>query len=198
MKWRGAEAVARSGYAPNAWASIALGCDGDYCKLFVDGTRVANVPRWEFPRATRLHVFMNVYRHGLFLDDLRIAEGGQRSLYDDLDAAGELSTTAIRFDTGSATLTPESGAYLGQVAEMMRQHTDLRLEIQGHTDADGTDATNQSLSERRAAAVKAALEGLGVAGGRLTTVGYGESRPAAGNDTPEGKAQNRRVVFRRL
>ena len=198
LTWPGTDQVSASGYGANEWGSVALGCDGDYCKVFVNGVRKANVPRWEFPRASELHVFMNVYRHSLYIDDLRIAEGGQRSLYDDLEADGEISTTAIRFDTGSATLRPESGGYLAQVVEMMEQHPDLRLEVQGHTDADGSDATNQSLSERRAAAVAAYLAGQGIDRGRMTTVGFGESQPAASNTTAEGKAQNRRVVFRRL
>ena len=196
--WPGVNESTGSDYGANEWGSYALGCDGAYCKLFVNGVRKANVPRWEFPRADALHVFMNVYRHSLYIDDLRIAEGGQRSLYDDLEADGEISTTAIRFDTGSATLRPESGGYLAQVVEMMEQHPDLRLEVQGHTDADGSDATNQSLSERRAAAVAAYLAGQGIDRGRMTTVGFGESQPAASNTTAEGKAQNRRVVFRRL
>jgi outer membrane protein OmpA-like peptidoglycan-associated protein len=199
LKWPdGGESGEPGGYRENEWASVALGCDGDYCKLFVDGERKANVPRWEFPRASAIHVYMNVYRHSLYLDDLRIAEGGQRSLYDDLEANGELSTTAIRFDSGSATIRPESGGYLAQVVEMMQAHPSLRVEIQGHTDSDGSDTFNQGLSERRAAAVKDHLVAAGVEGGRMTTVGFGESQPAAANDTPEGMAANRRVVFRRL
>lgn len=182
----------------NVWSTVAVGCDGDYCKMFVDGERVANVPRFEFPRDPMLHVFMRVYRYSLYIDDIRIAEGGQRSLYDDLEANGEISTTAIRFDSGSDRIKPESGGYLDQVVEMMQQHPDLRLEIQGHTDSDGSDATNQSLSDRRAVAVRAYLEDRGIAGTRLTTVGYGESQPVADNGTAEGKAQNRRVVFKRL
>ena len=198
LLWPGVRETTGSGYGVNEWGSYALGCDGDYCKLFVNGVRKANVPRWEFPRAAALHVFMNVYRHSLYLDDVRIAEGGARSLYDDLEAAGELSTTAIRFDTGSATIRPESGGYLAQVVEMMEDHPGLRVEIQGHTDSDGSDDFNQGLSERRAQTVRAYLEGRGVAGDRMTAVGYGESRPAASNDTAEGMAENRRVVFRRL
>ncbi len=196
--WPGVNESTGSGYGANEWGQYALGCDGAYCKLYVNGVRKANVPRWEFPRADALHVFMTVYRHSLYLDDLRIAEGGARSLYDDLAADGELSTTAIRFDSGSATIRPESGSYLAQVVEMMDGHPGLRVEIQGHTDSDGSDASNQDLSERRAAAVRAYLVAAGIDGGRLTTVGFGESRPAASNDTPEGMAANRRVVFKRL
>jgi len=198
LVWAGTNQTTSGGYGANEWASIALGCDGDYCKLFVNGVRKANVPRWEFPRAAALHVFMNVYRHSLYIDDIRVAEGGARSLYDDLDANGEISTTAIRFDSGSATLRPESGGYLAQVAEMMREHRDLRLEIQGHTDADGSDSFNQGLSERRAQTVKDYLVAQGIDSARMTTVGFGESQPAASNGTPEGMASNRRVVFKRL
>jgi hypothetical protein len=198
LLWPGVRTTVGSGYGANEWGQYALGCDGDYCKLFVNGERLANVPRWEFPRADALHVFMNVYRHSLYIDDLRIAEGGARSLYDDLEADGELSTTAIRFDSGSATLRSESGGYLAQVVEMMRSHPELRVEIQGHTDSDGSDAFNQDLSERRAVAVKDYLVAAGVDGGRMTTVGFGESEPAASNDTAEGMAANRRVVFKRL
>ena len=198
LQWSGATSGEPSGYRENEWGSVALGCDGDYCKLFVNGERKANVPRWEFPRAAALHVFMNVYRNSLYIDDIRIAEGGARSLYDDLVSNGEISTTAIRFDSGSATIKPESGGYLDQVVEMMQQHSDLRIEIQGHTDSDGSDDTNQSLSDRRAVAVRAYLEDRGIAGNRMTTVGYGEGQPVASNDTAEGKAQNRRVVFKRL
>jgi outer membrane protein OmpA-like peptidoglycan-associated protein len=198
LLWPGVDQTQRSGYTTDEWASYALGCDGDYCKVFVNGVRKANVPRWEFPRAAALHVFMNVYRNSLYIDDIRIAEGGARSLYDDLDANGEIATTAIRFDTGSATIKPESGGILAEIVAMLREHPDLRVDIEGHTDSDGTDAANQTLSERRAAAVKARLVAQGIDGGRLTTSGRGESAPVASNDTPEGKAMNRRVRLVRL
>ncbi|MEO1630254.1 MAG: OmpA family protein, partial [Bacteroidota bacterium] len=71
----------------------------------------------------------------------------------------------------------------------------LSLLIEGHTDSDGGDASNQTLSEDRAAAVKAYLVDNGIDADRLDTAGYGESEPVADNETPEGKAQNRRVVF---
>lgn len=185
-----------AGFDPGRWSAVALGCDGAYCKMYVDGVRVANVPRFEFPRADRLHVFMNVYRYGLFLDDLRIAEGGARSLYDDLMSEGAISTTAIRFDTGSARIRPESAGLLSEVAAMLTQHHDLALVVEGHTDRQGTDEANQALSEARAASVAAWLVGRGVDAARLRTVGYGESQPVALDGTPEAMAENRRVVFR--
>ncbi|MEM1044298.1 MAG: OmpA family protein [Bacteroidota bacterium] len=186
------------GLEPGAWMDIAIAVDGDYWKMYANGTRVANVPRYEFPRAERLHVFMNVYRYSLFLDDLRIAEGGPRSLYDDLEADGFVSTTAIRFDSGSAVLKPESSGILADILGMLEDHEDLRLRIEGHTDSDGSDAANQTLSEERAQAVAGWLVGRGISADRLEAAGFGESDPVADNGTPEGKAENRRSVLRRL
>ncbi len=198
LKWPGASAGANEGLTQNQWMTVALGCDGPYCKMYVDGERVANVPSYEFPRANMLHVFMNVYRYSLFVDDFRIAEGGARSLYDDLQADGFVSTTAIRFDTGSAVLKPESGGILGEVLMMLEEHGDLRLLVEGHTDADGSDESNRTLSQDRAEAVASWLIANGIDAGRLDTIGHGESQPAGDNGTTEGKAQNRRVVFRQV
>ena len=196
LKWQGAESGEPSGYGDNEWGSIALGCDGDYCKLYANGVRMANVPRWEFPRADKVHVFMNVYRESLYIDDIRIAEGGARNVYDDLQAEGFISTNAIRFDSGSATLKPESGGILNEILMMLQEHGDLDLLIEGHTDSDGTDESNQTLSEDRAEAVAAWLIDNGIDARRLDTVGHGESQPVSDNGTTEGKAENRRVVFR--
>ncbi|MEO1478617.1 MAG: OmpA family protein [Bacteroidota bacterium] len=193
----GVKAMGDIGFQPDTWYDVAVAVDGPYWKMYVNGTRVSNVPRVDFPRASKLHVFMNVYRHSLFLDDLRIAEGGPRSLYDDLEADGFVSTTGILFDTGSARIKPESTPTLNEVLDMLEDHGDLSLLIEGHTDSDGGDASNQTLSEDRAAAVKAYLVDNGIDASRLDTAGRGESEPVADNGTPEGKAQNRRVVFRR-
>ncbi len=181
---------------PNEWVDVAITVDGPYWKMYVDGERVANVPKYDFPRAPKLHVFMTTYRYSLLLDDIRIAEGGPRSLYDDLQAAGFVSTTAIRFDTGSARLRPESTGILNDVLAMLEDYEDVQLLIEGHTDNQGADASNQTLSEQRAAAVAAYLTGRGVDTGRLETVGHGEGQAVADNATAEGRAMNRRVVFR--
>lgn len=196
LRWDGAESVGRGGLVENEWAAVALDCDGPYCKMRVNGEQVANVPRWDFPRADKLHVFLNG-AGAMYLDDFRITQGGERSLYDDLESTGEISTTAIRFDVDSATIRPESNEILGELVAMMAEHPALRVEIEGHTDTDGGDAANQALSERRAAAVRSHLEANGVAGDRMTSSGRGEAEPAEPGDTPEAKAQNRRVVIRR-
>lgn len=196
LAWHGATSGENAGYVPNEWTTVALGCDGPYCKLYINGTRVSNVPKYEFPRASKLHVFMNVYRYSLYVDDLRVAEGGARSLYDDLQAKGFISTTAIQFDSGSATLKPASSGILNEILALLEEHSDLDLIVEGHTDSQGSDDANQTLSEQRAEAVAAYLIYRGIDAGRLDTVGFGESQPEADNSTPEGMAMNRRSVFR--
>jgi OOP family OmpA-OmpF porin len=103
--------------------------------------------------------------------------------------------SAIPFEPGSANLLPEAAPIIARVAALAKQYAGVAVEIQGHTDADGSEPANQALSERRAAAVLDAVVALGVPAEQLTSVGYGETRPVAPNDTPENKAKNRRVQF---
>jgi outer membrane protein OmpA-like peptidoglycan-associated protein len=84
---------------------------------------------------------------------------------------------------------------INYVVKMMTEHPELNFSVEGHTDSDGEDAANQKLSEARAQSVLNEMTKLGIAASRLTSKGHGETKPMAGNDTPEGKAQNRRVEF---
>ena len=77
----------------------------------------------------------------------------------------------------------------------MSEHSDLSFSVEGHTDSDGDDASNQKLSEERAAAVKNMLVELGIDASRLSTKGFGEGAPLDSNSTSEGRANNRRVEF---
>ena len=101
----------------------------------------------------------------------------------------------IHFLTGSAELYEASKAGLDRLAEALLRHPSLRLEVGGHTDAVGKDEDNLALSERRAKAVYDYLILRGISADRLTYRGYGETRPIATNDTPEGRAQNRRTTL---
>lgn len=113
-----------------------------------------------------------------------------------LDRDGLLTSYGVRFEVASATLTPESDPVLAAVAEWLGENPEARLTVEGHTDAQGSEDTNQMLSEQRAGAVQTWLESHGVAPGRLDLVGFGESRPLGSNHTLKGRAANRRVVFR--
>jgi len=99
------------------------------------------------------------------------------------------------FDTAQATLRSESRAELDRLAAFLRDNPSITLEIGGHTDSEGSDASNQRLSERRAQSVVDFLTGAGVTASRLRARGYGESEPVASNDTADGRQQNRRVEF---
>jgi len=102
----------------------------------------------------------------------------------------------VNFETGSATLTADSKYELNNLISIMERYPEMRIEISGHTDAEGEEENNQILSENRAQAVYDFLLNKGVAPDRMTYVGYGESDPLASNDTDEGRAENRRTEFR--
>ncbi|MCC6559453.1 MAG: OmpA family protein [Polyangiaceae bacterium] len=102
----------------------------------------------------------------------------------------------VVFETGSDVLRPESDEVLSLVHDFLQQRKDVTtLRIEGHTDSDGDDKANQTLSEKRAMAVARWLVAKGDDCKRLLPVGFGETKPIADNTTPEGKAQNRRTDF---
>ena len=106
-------------------------------------------------------------------------------------------TREVHFATGSAELNAEDKAMLDDVVPQLKKLHFINGEIEGHTDSVGGSAMNQRLSERRAKAVSDYLAAHGISGGRVTTVGYGETKPVADNTSKEGRAHNRRVVIRR-
>jgi outer membrane protein OmpA-like peptidoglycan-associated protein len=101
----------------------------------------------------------------------------------------------ILFQRASADLDRRSQATIAALARAANKCPEYRVEIEGHTDAEGTVERNKNLSERRARAVLERLEAAGVNPARLTAVGYGEQRPIAPNDTAENRAKNRRIEF---
>lgn len=101
----------------------------------------------------------------------------------------------VNFDFDRSVVKPEYMDEIEQLANFMRQYPDVVAELEGHTDSVGTDAYNQGLSERRANAVRQVLiDRFNIPAARISTVGFGESRPVATNDTDAGRAQNRRVI----
>ena len=114
------------------------------------------------------------------------------ALLAQLDRDGHIAFE-VHFDTGKDVIKAESKPVIAQMAAMLAQNAQLKVEVQGHTDNVGQESDNQALSDRRAKAVMAALVAAGVDAGRLTSRGYGQSQPVAENTTEGGRALNRRV-----
>lgn len=183
-----------------AAGTVRIMADGPYVKLFMNEKRVAQVPNADLGRSDRILMHLNGWSADAprMVGNIRVMAGG-RELYDALSTEGRVATQGILFDSGSDVIRPESTPTLEEIGDMLKNHADLRLGIEGHTDDQGDDAANQSLSERRAAAVKAFLvQSYGVEAGRLESQGYGESKPVADNGSLEGRQQNRRVELVRL
>ena len=107
---------------------------------------------------------------------------------------GTLQTYELQFASGSDMLQGTDWPILSGVAEVLKQNSALKIEVVGHTDSTGDAKANQSLSERRAAAVKQALvSNYGADANRITTKGWGAEQPLQDNKTPDGRAMNRRV-----
>lgn len=121
------------------------------------------------------------------------------ALEEALSKAGRADVYDLYFDFNSDRIRDESEPTLREIADLLARHRDWKLSIEGHTDGIAGDAYNLDLSRRRAAAVKRALTAsYRIDGGRLTTAGYGKSRPKDRNDTLQGRARNRRVELVRV
>ncbi len=172
--------------------------DGRYVKLYINEKRLANIPNASAARGSKILFYVdgspdNPALFGAF----RLAAGGKK-LYDALAEKGRVATQGIYFDTGSDRIRPESTPTLKEIAAMLNDHADLKLTIEGHTDNVGNAASNQTLSEKRAAAVVAYLTAQGIDAARLSAKGLGATKPTDSNDTPEGRQNNRRVELVRM
>ena len=180
---------------------IRVSVDRGYVKIYARERRIANVPQVDFPvesTGITFHLYTRTDRP-IYLGNLRVAEGGRTRIYETLSAEGRVVTHGILFDTGSATIRPESTPTLTDIGRTLQQHPTLRLRIEGHTDNTGTPEGNQSLSQQRAESVRAFLMSeYGVSADRLEAIGMGQTVPAVSNDTEEGRQTNRRVELVQL
>jgi OmpA-OmpF porin, OOP family len=163
-------------------------------KAYVNGIRVANVPNANVGRGKVIVVGIpGGNDEPGYLSNIRVAAGG-KPLYDAIMADGRVATHGILFDTGSDRIRGESKPTLDLIGQMLTSHADLKLTIEGHTDNVGSATSNQTLSDKRAAAVRQYLIATyHVDASRLASKGLGSTKPAVSNDTPEGRQQNRRV-----
>lgn len=115
----------------------------------------------------------------------------------DLNTSGK-AVLYINFDTDKATLKQDGLATVQEIFKVLERNKDLKIAINGYTDNAGNKEHNLKLSENRAASVKTEITKLGISADRLTSRGFGQDNPIAGNDTEAGKAQNRRVELIKL
>ena len=177
---------------PGQWNHFSFSFNKRAFKGYINGVRIINVPAMDAPG----YLYFSsgsLYRHS-GLSNVRIAKGAV-PLYDRLAAEGKIVTYAITFDTGKATIKPESMVEIVRVAKLMKEKPELSFEVQGHCDNTGSDSVNDPLSQKRAEAIVAALVEQGISKDRLTAVGKGSHEPVADNGTDEGRAKNRRVEF---
>ncbi|MEW4924424.1 OmpA family protein [Algibacter sp. 2305UL17-15] len=179
---------------------IAISVTEKRYRLWVNETKYIDIPRFiEVENVLKyLKFHLNNLKDNeehLYISNLKVAEGGV-DLRRKLLSEGKISTNGILFDSGSANIQPQSLGIVRQISQVLMQDETIRLNIVGHTDADGADEANLKLSKARAAAVKDALVNIyKIAPDRLETDGKGESMPIGDNSTSDGKAQNRRVEF---
>lgn len=168
-------------------------------RVYFDEIKVGDVPRALLATAkynTILFFVPNVDKASeYYISNIRFAVGAPDTR-NKLLTEGKWVTRGILFDVNSDKLKPESYGALKEIGTVLTENAEVKVQIVGHTDSDGDAAQNLDLSKRRAASVRAALiSQFNIDGARLTTDGKGETQPADKNETPIGKANNRRVEF---
>jgi outer membrane protein OmpA-like peptidoglycan-associated protein len=176
---------------------IAIWVQKTRVRLYQNENKIIDLPR-AFPAGCVKPDRIRFESGAAMLSNIRIAVGAPDTR-NKLITEGKLVTYGIYFDVNKDVVKPESYGTLKEIATILNEVPDVKVKILGHTDADGQDAANLDLSQRRAASVKAELaKSFGVNADRLETDGMGESQPVAPNDTPVNKALNRRVEFVKL
>jgi len=186
------------GIAPKA--HVAVWRQKNRLRVYLNEEKVWDLPRAFQPDAKyRLVLETGACENSTpYIANLRVAAGAPDTR-NKLITEGRLVTRGILFDSGSDRIKPESYGTLKDIAAVLTENASVRVRIIGHTDSDGDDASNLDLSKRRSAAVKDALsKEFAIDSGRMEADGKGESLPAGSNDSPQGKANNRRVEFVKL
>lgn len=174
--------------------NVRIQGDGKYLKVYLEEKRLANIPNADFTRSNKVYFSVRPSEDKPVMFGPVSINAGGTPMYEAIMQNGRFATQGILFDVDSDRIRPESTPTLSEIADMLKSHGDLKILIEGHTDNTGDAAHNQTLSERRAAAVQAYLTTKGgIDGARLSSKGFGASKPAGSNATAEGRQANRRV-----
>ena len=179
----------------NRWHHVAIACKNHQLKVYVDQYRILVVPDTKDDFYSVGFGGIGSEEQPIIFKNARVASGGDMNMIGKKFTESKIVTHGINFDIDKATIKPESMGTLNMIVGVLKDNPDIKFEIDGHTDNSGTAAHNLTLSQQRADAVKDQLVKMGVDAGRLTTKGLGDSKPISDNNTPEGKANNRRVEF---
>lgn len=185
---------------------VAFEVNGRRIRMFVDGNKMVDLPTSYKPEFSNVF-FVSALTHGdpkslqnyFYISNVVIAETGEdlrSSVLKDLLEKGNFTTNDIHFSSGSDELQSSSNDILNQIGEALQNNPTIKFKIIGHTDSDGDNSSNQILSEKRAESVKNYLiSNFDIFARNLVAEGKGESVPLHDNNSPDGKAQNRRVEF---
>ena len=177
---------------PMQWHHYAVAINKNAGNAYIDAFRVANVNNLA-GKHDHINIEIIGYENS-YIKNIRIAAGGI-DLYKKVTTNSKIITHGILFDIDKATLQPQSMGTLNSIFDLLKRNPDLKFEIDGHTDNTGNATQQHTLLKTRAEAVKVQLITMGVDASRLTTKGFGDTKPIDKNNTPEGQANNRRVEF---
>jgi OmpA-OmpF porin, OOP family len=179
----------------NNWHHFAIVYKNKQLKMYIDQYRTLVDPDFGFVPTAMMIGGIGSEASPVTVTNIRIASGGGMNMVGKKFTDSKIVTHGINFDYNKATIKPESMGTLNMIVQVMKDNPELKFEVGGHTDGDGDAAYNMTLSKQRADAVRTQLISLGVDGSRLTSKGYGKTKPIDDNTTEEGKANNRRVEF---
>ena len=182
----------------NKWHHVAMVFKNHQLKVYVDQNRILVVPDTKEDYENIIFGGIGDDKSPIIFKNVRIASGGEMNLIGKKFTETKIVTHGINFDYNKSTLKPESMGTLNMIVKVMQDNPTIKFEVGGHTDSDGDDNYNMKLSQQRADAVKTQLITMGIDASRLTSKGYGESKPIGDNNSQEGKANNRRVEFVKL
>jgi len=175
----------------NKWHHLAISVNKSIVKVYVDQYTVCAIQ--DYPSDTKDFAWLSM--GGIKYRNFKIAGGKKNDELNAIITKNKLVSHAINFDLGKSVIKQESMPFVMELAQVLKINPSIKLEIDGHTDSDGNADINLKLSQSRADEVKKQLGLLGIDTARLTTKGYGATKPLKPDTTPEGKAENRRVEF---
>lgn len=176
----------------NKWHHIAIAYKNKQMKIYLDQNRLYVIPEVKDDGINKFAVRVS---GKCVVTNIRVAEGGGMIMIGQKFTDAKIVTHGINFDVNKSTIKPESMGTLNMIVQIMKDNPDIRFDVEGYTDNSGDPASNLTLSQNRADAVKTQLISMGVNASRLTSKGFGDTKPISDNNTPEGKANNRRVEF---